>query len=331
MQVKSEVIDALRVRARPFETHVSNPASEAAYRQLNDQIKLLEETPGETVADVQSALRAMASAQERERNKKALIAGGLFLGLATSLALCGGPSSNGWIQGLNVLSLMAGAGCAVNAVGNEEARRGYQTSANSLSNLEPAVAASSVGNLRGTVSVSLDGPPSLSQLRDLLASTRETLERMPQPEFEAARKQVDKDLKSLRRYTGPTLAEARQQAEARSNTALKVLNVTPWTLGAGVVSIFCDGMLPGLALVGAGLIAGTAVATFSSVFVRGFAHESRQALDRWEPQLQALRDIDTAGAEMREWGKEKSAGVLQTEGSVVVGGVRIPLKSKSRA
>lgn len=325
---KSEVLGALRERARPFETQLSNPASQAAHRQLTDQIALLENTPGETVPDVQKALRAVAAEERADRNQAGLIAGGLFLGLGVSLALCGGPSSNGWIQGFNILGLMVGAGASLRALQHEEQNRNWLKAADSLENLAPTVAVSDTGNLRGTPTVSLDGPPTLTQLRDLLGSTGSMLESLPQPELAAARQQIQHDLKRLARYQGPTLDEARQQVDARLGAANKVFKVLPFTLGAGVVSIFLDGMLPGAALVGAGLILSTFAATVTGALVGSNAQEARQALDCWQPQLQALRDLDTAGQEMRDWGKTRGPGVVEGQGSVMVGGVRIPVKRR---
>ncbi len=326
--VKADVIAALRERARPFENHTSNPASGAAYRQLRDQITLLEETPGETVGDVQKCLLTAAREEEQARNRKALIAGGLFLGLATSLIVCGGPSTNGWIQGFNVGGLMVGAGFALRGLQDEEQRRHLVSQARSLDNLQPDSAASSTGNLRGVPSVALSGPASLTQLRDLLSATSDSLQSMPQPEFEAARKQVRDDLKTLQPYVGPSLAEARQQAEAKGARYDKILKLAPFGLVGGIGCICAEKIAPAFPLVGAGLIVATAVATFSSAYLGSKAAEARQTLDRWEPQLQALRDIDSAGSEMRDWGKEKSAGVVQTERSVMVGGVRIPVKKR---
>ncbi len=327
---KSDVLSDLRQRAKRFENHLTNPASQAAHATLSQQIDLLEHTPGETVGQVRTELLAQAAQMASGRNRLGLASAAMLGTMATSLVLTGGPGGGGWTTGLNVVCLLGGAMTGILAVDRHEKTSWLKGQAESLQSFLPASSYSGNGNLVGQpTEVDLSGPASVAQLRGLLEATRGSLAEQPQPELEAARKQVESDLKELGRYPAKSLDDLRAVVRQQDESALPFVRFAPWGLGGSLATIAVAGWHWALAPVGAGMMLATMGALMYGANKRGNARQVEIMLNRWEMQLQSLKEIHQAGQEMRDW-KTVGAGstVKEDAMAVVVGGVRVPVRAR---
>lgn len=328
---KSDVLTDLRQRARRFENHLTNPASQAAHDTLSQQIDLLEQTPGETVGQVRTELLAQASQMASGRNRLGLASAAMLGTMVTSLVLTGGPTGGGgWTTGLNVVCLLGGAMTGILALDRHEKRNWLKGQAESLESFLPASSYAGNGNLVGQpTEVDLSGPASVAQLRGLLEATRGSLAEQTQPEFESARKQVESDLKELGRYPADSLEELRAVVRQQDKSASPFVRFAPWGLGGSLASIAVAGWHWAFAPIGAGMMLATMGVLMYGANKRGNARQVETMLNRWEPQLQSLKEIHQAGQEMRDW-KTLGAGsaIKEDAMSVLVGGVRVPVRAR---
>lgn len=326
---KSDILTDLRRRAGRFENHLTNPASQAAHSRLSDQIDLLESVPGETLGEVRSELLARAGKMDAGRNRLGLASAVMLGTLASSLVLTGGPTG-GWTTGLNVICLFGGAMTGILAYDRHEKGSWLKGQAQSLESFVTGSTYAGNGNLvREPSEVDLSGPATVGQLRGLLEATRGSLAEQSQPEFEAARKQVESDLKELGRYPAESLEQLRAVVKERDEGAGPFVRLAPWGLGGSLTCIASVGFHWGLAPLGVGLMLATMGSLMYGANRRGNARQVEAMLNRWEPQLQSLKEIHQAGQEMRDW-KTVGAGsaVKEDAMAVVVGGVRVAVKAR---
>ncbi len=326
---KSDVLTDLRQRAGRFENHLTNPASQAAHSRLSDQIELLESVPGETLGEVRRELLARAEKMDTGRNRLGLASAAMLGTLATSLVLTGGPTG-GWTTGLNVLCLFGGGMTGILAVDRHERGSWLKGQAADLESFLPASGYAGNGNLVSQpTEVDLAGPATVAQMRGLLEATRGSLAEQSQPEFEAARKQVESDLKELGRYPAETLEELRAVVRHHDESAAPFVRLAPWGLGASLASIAVAGWHWGFAPAGAGLMLATMGVLMYGANRRGNARQVEAMLNRWEPQLQSLKEIHQAGQEMRDWKTVGAGSAIKEDAmSVVVGGVRVAVRAR---
>ncbi len=317
---KSHLLEDLRRRATRLEPHLSNPATDVAYRQVKQRIDVLEKTPGDTVQDVQQHLRGEARTATCKRNAKLLLSGALITGLITLIA----KGSDGFLGTMACFACLGGGMAAgfwsiTDQVDREIALEGVAA-------LKEEIAAA---NCSGATSspvaaptVSLGGEATVGQLRSLLQATQTVLQAEQKPEAATARALLKQDLKRLKGPNDKTLDQVRLEINQRDALMGRLGSASPWALGIGMVTIAMGYPAVGIPL---------AVAAVSVLPVFLILNQEKlvNTLDRWQPQLELFREADKEAQKVREWSIQGSgAGVVEGERAVQVGGVMVRLRPR---
>ncbi len=315
---KSHLLEDLRQRATRLEPHLSNPATDIAYRQLKQRIDLLEKNPGDTVQDVQRHLRAQARKASYKLGGKLLLSGALFAGLVTLIA----KGQNG------VLGTLASFGCLGGSMGVglwsvvDQVDREMALEADRALNEELAARSYSpaTGSPVASPTVSLGGEATLGQLRSLLRATQTVLESEHKPEAAPARELLKKDLKRLKGPDDKTLEGKRLEILQRGALVGRIGSASPWVFGIGMLIAGSGHPAIGFPLAGLGL-------AVLPILIIQDQDKQLEILDRWQPQLESFREADKEAQKVREWSIEGTgSGIVEGEHAVQVGGVMVRLR-----
>lgn len=336
---RADVITALRAKAAPLENHLSSPPTAAAYHSLQGQADYLESTPGETLAEGKEILQAQRASLKEQRNQR-WIAGGLLF--AAGAACCFGDHPALTVGRL--VGLFGGAATFVWGGMTDDKVRASQRMIDNLSYWETAypkldTAAPAGGGTLLKSSLELAASQNMkSELLQVMDATEGYLASQPQEaEVQAALGQVQHDRRLVVANAGDSLEEMRQLARQDTARANKLRNY----LTVGALATFAAGGAcialgaPNWA-VAIGSFGGAALAIRGGLYGD---HEGRNnrligTVDRWEMQLDGLKNIARSGQEVRQLAEGmagQTAGVEERDGHVVLGGIRVPVRVKSNA
>ncbi|GMU53215.1 MAG: hypothetical protein AMXMBFR33_23610 [Candidatus Xenobia bacterium] len=315
---KSHLLEDLRQRATRLEPHLSNPATDIAYRQVKQRIDVLEKNPGDTVQDVQRHLRSQARKATYKLGGKLLLSGAFLAGLVTLIS----REPNG------VLGTLASFGCLAGSMGVglwsvvEQVDREMALEADKAlqEELDARSFSPATGSPVASPTVSLGGEATLGQLRSLLRATRTVLESEHKPEASPARELLKKDLKRLKGPDDKTLERKRLEIKQRDALLGRIGSASPWAFGIGMLIAGSGHPAIGFPIAALGL-------AILPVLIIHDQDKQLEILDRWQPQLELFREADKEAQKVREWSIEGTgSGIVEGDQAVQVGGVMVRLR-----
>ncbi len=308
---RSEVVRLIRVRA----DRSADPATTRYHADLIDKL------PGETLGDAlyQTQLERQQLLQTRHR---CLAAGlGLFAVAGVNAVLSAGGPTSGWVTALQFASTFGGAalvakggmtGDKIDRTWHKQAVLTHWSQQLRHEGTVPAGQGELARKLAGS-----DGTATKAELIELLENVKQGLADHP-----GAQKQVEEDLKRVRGAVGETLDSMRAASELRGK---KMRDRSMLLFGGGTVNMLAlmvtAKLAPTVGIVNSVLMSGLFGA---GIFLQDKSDQQallRDTLDRWELQLGELKEVGRLGSN-----PDGASGLEVRQGSVVVGGVRVPVK-----
>jgi hypothetical protein len=334
---KADVAELLRTRSKALEHNLSNPANRAAHDNLVYNAQILDEAPGETFAQSYSLLDAEHARLKKKQNVCFAVGGVLFAGTAVALSLKAGSASNLELIG-KLGGMMGSLGFIIAGGTTGDKISANRSTRSTLAYWEEKYSAPPAPQQSENLVLSNLSSAAEENRKDELVSVLKATQgylgaRSADPGMIAARHQVDNDLFILEKAPGETLAEMKTLARADTARANKQ---SPRYLAAGIAALAAAGaakyflgadfVLMGGALLGVGLMIKGGTLTDNE----GRNNRLIGTVDRWELQLEGLKNIAGSEQEVRKLAAGPERGSLEVEnGFLQVGGVRIPVRRQA--
>lgn len=336
---RADLIGVLRKKAEALEPHLSSPPTRAAHDELLAQVHLAENAPGETLAEGRALLAGRNDELRRKRNQMWAAGAGLF---ALGATCCFAGNSTPFVVG-RLVGCMGGLGVFVagsmkdDQIGRNRRVSGFlQRWENDFPRMTGAAPAGGGTLLRSTLT--LAAPENMkSELLEVMDATEAYLaSQPPEGSVQAALDQVRGDRFRVSARPGASLEEMRQLARADTVRAKKLskqlLVVAGLGFAAGFAGVYLHQSFVTLPGVLVGLVTGVKAGMLGD-------NEGRNnyligTLDRWELQLDGLKNVARAGQDVQDLaqGLQTSAGSVQEkDGHVVLGGIRVPVRVRSQS
>lgn len=335
---RADVIGVLRKKAEALEGHLSSPPTRAAHDELLAQVRLAEGAPGETLAEGQQILAQRNDELRRKRNRLWAAGAGLF---ALGATCCFAGNSTPFVVG-RLVGCMGGVGVFVaGSMKDDQIGRNRRVSGflkhweNEFPKMTAAAPAGGGTLLRSTLT--LAAPENMkSELLEVMNATEAYLAAQP-PEgsVQAALDQVRGDRFRVSDRPGASLEEMRQLARADTIRAKKLSKQLLVLAGVGFAAGFAGIFLHQSLLTVPGVLVGMVTGVKSGMLGdnEGRNNALIGTLNRWELQLDGLKNVARAGQEVQGLAdglQSRTAAVEEKDGHVVLGGIRVPVRVRSQ-